>query len=225
MSMSRGTLLTLIDQLADADGQPRWGTTLKNQLLGEVHWREWRDLLSINKMLRIAERAVTTDADGRFAKSDLTTGAGDSTETFYRIVLVYSGNIFYQQSTYDEYPISPAEVSLPQVWYEYGDDIQLIPASTSSAVTVTVNHLPQRADLLASDSSTVVFPDGYERILALETAASMFMKGAAETRAAAELRAAASELRDRMHQDVGRLGTRPMRLKAQDDRFDWGSVG
>lgn len=225
MSMTRGQLLALIDQMADTEGSPRWGTLLKNQLLGEVHWREWRDLLNVNKALRMGLRSVTTDANGQFAKSALNSGSGDATETFYRIQTVYQGNLFYQPASYEQYPISPSVVNLPQVWYEFGDQIQLIPAKQGNAVTVTVNHLPQRSDLLASDASTVVFPDGYDLILAYETAASMFMKGAAESNLTAEMRQNAALLRDRMHQDVGRLSVRPLRMGAMDDKYDWGAVG
>lgn len=224
MSMTRATLMTLVDEMADAAGSPRWGTTLKRQLLGEVHWREWKDLLNVNRHLRMGSRAVTTDGDGRFARTDLNSGAGDGTETHYRILSVNAGTFFYQPATYEQYPQSPTEVSLPQVWYEFGDQIQIIPATTGSVVTVMVNHLPQRADLLASDSSTVVFPDGYELLLAYETAASMYVKGAAETDLAGEMRQMARVLRERMHQDVGRLTIRPMRVAAMDDRWDWGGV-
>lgn len=224
MSMSRSALLTLVAEMADADGQPRWGTLLRNQLLGEVHWREWRDLLNIDRHLRMAARTVTTDGNGRIAKSYLTSGSGDSTETFYRILSVNQGNVFYQPSTYEQYPLSPAEGRLPQVWYEYGDYVQVMPATVGTSVDVTVNHLPQRADLLATDNSLVTFPDGYELILAFETAASMFMKGAAETQQAADFLGRAQALRDRMHQDIARRSTRPLRLGAADDRYDWGSV-
>lgn len=223
MSMTRATLLTLVDEMADANGSPRWGTTLKNQLLGEVHWREWKDLLNANRMLRVATRTATTNADGRIAKSDLNGSGGDGTEYYYRVLSLSQGNFFYQPAKYEDYPVSPTEVSLPQVWYEYGDMIQLMPAAQGNTVTVTVNHIPQRADLLASDSSTVIFPDGYELILAYECAASMFTKGAAETGQAVELLQRAQALRDRLHQDV-RLTTRPMRVGYSDDRWDWGAV-
>lgn len=225
MTMPRSTLMTLVDEVADVVGSPRWGTTLKRQLLGEVHWREWRDLLNVNRHLRMATRTTTTNGDGAILKSALTTGAGDNTEVFYRVLTMYQGNLFYQPSTYEEYPISPDAVNLPQVWYEFGDAIQLIPAAQGNTVSVTVNHLPQRADLLASDASDVVFPDGYDLLLAYETSASLFMKGAAETPAAAEMRQMATVLRERLHQDVARLTVRPTRMGAADDRFDWGSVG
>lgn len=224
MSMARSTLLTLVDEMADANGSPRWGTTLKLQLLGEVHWREWKTLLNVARHLRMAERTLTTDGAGRFQKSALTAGSGDATETWYRILSLQQGNFFYQPTEYEQYPKSPSTVALPQVWYEYGDQIQLIPAATGVPVTVVVNHLPQRADLLSSDTATVVFPDGYDLILAYETAASMFMKGAAESQLAGELRAAAAVLRDQMRQDVGRLSVRPLRMKAMDDRWDWGGT-
>ncbi len=224
MSMARSTLLTLVDEMADANGSPRWGTTLKLQLLGEVHWREWKDLLNVNRHLRMAQRTVTTDVDGRFAKTALDSGSGDATETHFRILALNQGNFFYQVADFEQYPQSPTEVSLPNVWYEYGDKIQLIPAAQDNTVTVTVNHLPQRADLLQNNNSTVVFPDGYDLILAYETAASMFMKGAAESQLSAELRVNASMLRDRMRQDVGRIAVKPLRLGYMDDWSMWAGV-
>lgn len=223
MSMTRGTLLTLATELADAVGQPRWGSTLKNQLLGEAHWREWRDLLNIDRTLRMAKRTVTADANGQFLKTDLNSGSGDATETFYRVLSVNAGSYFYQVGSYEQYPMAPTDSLLPQIWYEFGDAIQVMPPNAPSALTVAVNHLPQRADLLASDASTVVFPDGYELILAYEVAASMFMKGAAETQQAGDFIARAQSLRERMHQDIARRSTRPLRLGVMDDRFDWAS--
>lgn len=224
MSMTRGALLTLVDEMADAAGSPRWGTTLKRQLLGEVHWREWRDLLNVNRMLRVGDRTVTTDANGRVAKSALNAGSGDTLTTSYRILTVRADNIFYTPARYEEYPISPAVVSLPQVWYELGDELQLIPAAPGTVATITVNHIPARADTLSDDNATVTFPDGYDLLLAYETAASMFMKGAAESNLTAEMRSMATALRERLHQDVSRLSTRPTRVMAMDDKMDWGSA-
>ena len=94
----------------------------------------------------------------------------------------------------------------------------------AQTVTVAVNHLPQRADLLQDNNSTVIFPDGYDLLLAYETAASMFMKGAAESQLAAEMRVNASLLRDRMRQDVGRITVRPLRMSSMDTSWDWGGV-
>jgi hypothetical protein len=216
--------MTLVDEMADASGQPRWGTTLKRQLLGTVHWREWRSLLNANRVLRFAERTVTLDSDGRFNKTDLNTGSGDTLETYYRIQTLRRGNIFYQPSEYKEFPISPGDVTFPNVWYERGSQIQVIPNDSSlSEAIVGVNHLPARADLLASDSSTVVFPEGYDLLLAYETAAMMFTKGGAETAAAADMRQMARVLREEMHQDQ-RISVLPMRMGAMDDPNDWGSV-
>jgi hypothetical protein len=225
MSMTRGTLMTLVDEMADAVGSPRWGITLKRQLMGEVHWREWRTLLSVNRMLRVGTRTPATDADGRFAKTGLNSGSGDATETWFRVLSLQLGQQFYQPAKYEDYPVSPTAVSLPYVWYEYGNDVQLIPAPVQSTpITVVVNHLPQRADLLVDDNSLVVFPDGYDLILAYETAASMMMKGAAETNLSAEMSMRAQQLRESMHQDVGRITTRPLRMGYADDQYDWGGV-
>lgn len=224
MSVTRAVLETLTRELADAVDDPRWGQTLVLQILGQVHLQEWRDILNAANMRRYALRTVTTDANGRFAKTALDSGAGDTAETHYRVLSVAVGQFFYQQSAYQDYPQPFQQMggTLPNVWYELGDEIQLVPLAQGTTVQVAVNHTPARVDQLAGDGSTVIYPDGYELILAYMGAKQMLLRGGIEGQYAAQLEAQAKELRDRLLMDVRRLGTRPIIMGAMDSASMWG---
>ncbi len=226
MSLTRTALEDLTRQLADAVDDPRWPQSVVLSILGQVHLQEWRDLLNASNTRRYALRTVTTDANGRFAKTALDSGSGDSAETHYRILSVSVGQFFYQQSIYQDYPQPFQNMggTLPNVWYEMGDEIQLVPVAQGTAVSVAVNHTPARVDQLAGDASIVVYPDGYELILAYMGAKQMLLKGGAEGQYAAQLEVQAKQLRDRLLMDVRRLGTRPIIMGAMDSPAMWGGV-
>lgn len=224
MSITRDALETLTRELMDAVDDPRWGQTYVLQVLGQVHLQEWRDILNAVNVYRWAQRTVTLDSNGRFAKSALSSGSGDSAETFYRILAMQNGQFFYQQSTFQQFPQPQTNYggTFPNVWYEIGEQVQVVPPSAGLALTVSVNHTPARVDQLADGASTVVFPDGYELILAYMAAKQLLLKGGAEGQYARQLEAQAQELRARLLMDLRRLGTRPIIMGALDDAGQWG---
>lgn len=224
MSVTRDVLETMTRELADAVDDPRWGQTIVLQMLGQVHLQEWRDILNSINTARWGQRTVTLDANGRFLKTDLNSGSGDAAETLYRILAVQAGQFFYQQSTFQQYPspLNSFDVTLPQVWYEIGNQIQMVPASPSLSVVVSVNSTPARPDQLANGASIVDYPDGYELILAYMAAKQMLLMGGTEGAYAAQLERQAKELRDRLLMDLRRLGTRPIVMGALDSPSQWG---
>lgn len=226
MSITRANLELLTREMADAVDDPRWSQTLVLQILGQVHLQEWRDILNANNAYRFALRTVTLDNNGRFLRTALDSGSGDTAETHYRILSVASGQFFYQQSTYQQYPQpnNTFDVMLPQVWYELGSEIQVVPASPSMSVQVGINHTPARPDQLAGTSSIVVFPDGYELILAYMAAKQMLLKGGTEGQYGVQLEAQAKELRDRLLLDLRRAGSRALVMGAMDSPGQWGGV-
>lgn len=226
MSVTRAVLETMTREMADAVDDPRWSQTLVLQILGQVQVQEWRDILNAAPTNRLAQRTVTLDANGRFAKTALDSGSGDTATTHYRILTVADGSYFYQQSTYQDFPAPDLSyaATMPRVWYEFGDEVQVVPTMPSLALTVGVNHTPARVDQLAGDSSVVVFPDGYELILAYMGAKQMLLKGGTEGQYAAQLETQAKELRDRLLFDLRRIGTRPLVMGAMDSTSQWGAV-
>lgn len=193
-----------------------------DQRTGIVFDREWRRILNANKYYRWGERTATTDSQGRVALTDLTSSAGtNDVERVYRVFGVMANNRVYEEVTFDDVPMGTRNNYASFVWYRVGDYIQLLPVDASIEATIWVNHLPCRPDLLAADTDIVNFPDGYEDVVAYDTASLLLSKGGAETGAASELAALAEMLRQDMLQDFARFSTKPSRFKSDDSPGDW----
>ena len=232
MPMTRAALMALALELVDATtATGAWSPAQARTWLGDTHWDEWANILNRNPYTKYASRTVTQDTNGQFTKASLDVTTVDAMQTHYRIMSVYdqasSGNgllpAFYQQSTVRMYPVTPYAGTLPYIWTEIGDSLQVLPITAGSSLTVLVNWRPTRADLLSTDSVNVDFPDGYESILAFECAARMLLRAGRETSAAMDHKMQAEEKRQRLLRDLGRIGMEPMRMRAADDLGDWGS--
>ena len=221
--MTRDDLVAQTRHVADAESDGRWPGA--NILLGLnlVFRREWRNILNANRYYRVGTRTVTPASDGTFALSSLTTGSGDSTETFYRVLSVARGQNVYQEIQHMDVAVlvgGGGESWAHQSWFRTGDYIQVVPISVD-ACTVIVNHLPPLPSTLATGSSTVVYPAGYEEVLTYETAALMLSKGGTETEAASFLKQLAEEMRRDMLADVARISTNPLQVVYPDSRTEW----
>ena len=225
MAMTVTQHVDMIRQVADAADTTRWPSTLLKTWLGLVHRQEWRNILNANNTYRVAQVTVTEDANGRFAKSALSTGSGNTLQSCYRILsLSDNQQLYYRQVRYQDYPSPQAATSIPYVWYEYGTSIQMLPAVAGNTITATFNVIPQRADLLSTDSVGVDFPEDYETLLDYAAAAHVAMKGGIETPQALQYRAMADTIREEMLLDLRRLSKDPLRMRALDGASDWGGV-
>lgn len=234
MSMTRGVLMAAAREIADAVGSPKWTDATVRQWLGVAHWQEFKNILNANNEYTLATVTPSEDANGLFPLTALDTGSGDSTLTHYRIhsiaqnasggALGVGPYFYYKQVEYKDYPVPQSNTMMPYVWYLFGANIQVLPVQPSTVLTVVVNQLPQRADLLVDDNSTVVFPSGYEMILAYMTAARMLSKAGEETPAAAIMKAEADEIREPMLQDLRRPSINTTVFRALDMASEWGGV-
>lgn len=231
MSMTRAQLTSMAREVADAVGSPRWSDSTIQSWLGLAQWQELGNLLNANRQYYMNVVQPYMDSNGRFLMSELTTGTGDSTKNFYRVLTMSQPNtsaataqVYYRKVNYEEYPNPQPSTSLPYVWYDYGDEIQILPAVGGLQMNVVCNYRPARVDQLVADSSVVPFPDGYESLLALMAGARMLDKGGAEANAAAILRGEAEQIREQMLMDLGRRSTMPIIARAFDDPLGWGSA-
>lgn len=233
MTMTRAQLMALASEVADAPSSTSaWSTAQVRTWLGVVHWQEWGSLLDRAPQLKQQTSSVTQDSTGKFLKTALNTGSGDTVQNWFRIQSIYDPNAagnglvpaYYTQSTYRLYPTPQPVTTFPFVWYEFGDYIQMQPPTAGGTLTVVSSWRPCRADLLSSDSANVDFPDGYEAVLAFETAAVMLMRAGRETGAAVDLKTQASEIRQAMLKNVARIGRLGPQVMAADEPGDWGSV-
>lgn len=234
MPVSRGTLMAAARDIADATGSPKWTDATVRQWLGLVHWQEFKNILNANNQYTLATFTPVEDANGLFPLTALDSGSGDTQLTHYRIHSIAQNTagvgtgvgpyFYYKQVEYRDYPVPQANAMMPYVWYNFGANIQVLPVQPGTNLTVVVNQLPCRADLLASDASLVVFPDGYELMLSYLTAAHMLAKAGEETPAALVCQEQADEIREPMLQDLRRFSVGPTVFRALDMAAEWGGV-
>lgn len=211
-------------QVADAKNDPRWSATTTLLLLGAVHLREWRRLLDHKHTLRMQTLAVTRDASGRVAWSDLSTGSADAMKSVHRVLAVYDGAQWYD---FEEWRLSPLAGNATDggadraVWRREGDYLQVAPA-VAGALSVMVSHLPTAINLLSTNATPAEWPDSFEHVIVFEAASRMLRKGGAETEASNELAALASQFREDMFSALGRETIEPRQMLLGDDPASWG---
>jgi hypothetical protein len=226
MSMTRLEFQNNVLNFMDAESSARWSPALIQSVGGIVSLNEWSDILNQNQYYKFATRSVTTDANGCVSVASLTTGSGDTVQTFARVVGPFTdGNILWTETDYRYVPLATQSNYQTPASYQYylaGDNFQLLPVQSGLALTVVVNYIPATIAQLAGDSSTVIFPSGYEWILVWVTAATLLLKGGAESQAASDLYSLADDARKNMLSGIARLTTRPTFALFQDDPGNWG---
>lgn len=227
MPMTRDEFVANVRQFMDAEGSERWTEPFILSVGGTVCMTEWSEILDTNQYYRVATRSVTTDSQGRVAIADLTSGSGDDTEHFYRLLTGFTdGNILWTQTDLTYVPLgTQTNFQSPYLYLYYlaGDYFQLLPLQSGLALTVQVSHTPPTVAELSSGSSVLDFPRGYEQIVAWVTAGTLLMKGAAESQAASDLFSLADSARANFLGNIGRRTTRPTSPIFQDSPAAWGN--
>lgn len=230
MAFTRAQYRTRILRRMDATGSSRWDTTAGSagevdQVLGFLFDREWRRILNANPFYQTNAIQATSDTNGAYPISSLTTGSGDTKKRFYRVIGIILNSAAYEEVTKKNYLLAPSLNLGYRVWFRDGDNIYCLPIEQNKTMVspeaIHVNWIPERPDNLAADGSTVSFPDGYEEILCLEAAAFLLAKGGAETDTSAEFRQMAESLRQEMLADIQRFSINPMRTLYPDSPYDW----
>lgn len=224
MSVTRTQAIAYTREMMDAASSSRWTDAFITTVLGIVSDGEWSGILGANPYYKFAQRSVTTSSAGLFAYTSLNSGSGDTAQTWGRILVITNGSVIYSQTDFAAVPLGTSSTYVNPsrlLWYDAGDNVQILPAS-SVALTVAVNYTPPRIDQLSADTVTIDFPDGHESILWLEAAAMLLSKGGAENDAAQTMRAMAEQARQQMYSDIGRRSIRPQYLAFPDSAGDWG---
>ena len=224
MTMTRDQLTAQARDIADATDTQRWPDATVLAWAGIEMDRTWANILNANNAIRMNVLTVAEDASGQFLKSALDTGTGDTMKRHYRILSISDGTqMFYRQVEYKDFPSIASPTILPYIWYELGTSIQVLPASSANVLTVMVNYRPPNAAQVASGSSIIDLPDGFEMVVAYHTAAQLAMKGGIETAFAQQYRATGSDLETELLMDIRRAGTKPVIARAMDSPADYGS--
>lgn len=230
MSVSVGALVSITRDNMNAVGSDQWSDATLLRWLGVAHWTEWANLLNANNAYSMQQVSCTQDANGQIAVSALTTGSGDSTKNFYRILTVAQPasaqaqiQFFYKEVRFKQYPNPQPNTSLPYVWYRFGANLQILPVAAGQVMTVTTNYRPQRLDYLTAATTVAVdFPSGYEDLLPMTATAMALRKGGSEADSASVWAQQADEYRHQMLLDLARQGVEPFIVGSLDSPDDWG---
>lgn len=224
MAVTKAQLIALTRETMDAVASERWSDATITTVLNSVYGDEWSNLLNAQPYYTFAKRTVTTDNDGMVAFSSLNSGGGDSQQNFYRVLSVSDGNVLYTQTRFQDVPLATTTNYLPtypRLFYTAGQALQILPVAASTTLYVFVNYKPTPFNQLASDSSTIDFPDGGELVIANEAGATLLNKGGAESVAARVLRDEAQRQRATMLDDLRRYTIEPTMMAYPDQKYDW----
>lgn len=223
MTWTRQQYMDLAREVSQTAGSNQWSDAVVRTWCGVAHRRMWKEVLNANNGYRMATLSVTQDANGQFLKTAMDSGSGDAAQTHYRILSLCDDNqYFYRQVRYQDYPTPGAPTMQPYVWYEFGSSIQVMPVSSGTVLTVTVNWMPTRIDNLAADTSNVDWIDDYESAISFYAAGLMAMKGGNETEASQTYKAQGMEIISDMLNDLRRAGKDPTRMRSPDSADMWG---
>lgn len=225
MAITRQTLLTRARQWADAvSASSDWPDPLVLDTANFVFVDEWKKLLGAAPFYQTMRGTATTDTTGRFALTTLNSGSGDSAKTAHRVLQLRGDHGDYQF-------VDASRVDLLQdltgfqrdrIWTRVGTEIQVVGNGASATFNVLANWLPTTPMNLATDASTVSWPEGYETLLYMETAALMLAKAGRETNEAVDLQRQAEAVRQKMLGELARESGSPRILAADDSPDDWG---
>ncbi len=228
MSMTRLEFQNNVLNFMDAESSDRWTPALIQSVGGIVSQTEWSGIMDQNQYYHFSQLSVTTDSDGRVALSDLDSGSGDTAQYFNKLLVGFTdGNTLWVETDFRYVPLAtqtnwqnPYEYS----YYLSGAYFQILPVASGTALTATLNWLPANIAQLAGDDSVIPFPRGYEWILVWVTAATLLLKGGAESQAASDLFSLADSARKQMLGSIARLTTRPTSALLQDSPQSWGGT-
>jgi hypothetical protein len=224
VAVTRADLVQYTREAMDAVNSDRWSDSLIKSVLNVVYDDEWSNLLNASQYYTYGMRSVTTDSNGVVAFSALNSGGGDSQQNFYRILSVSDGNVLYSQTRFQDVPLATTTNYLPtypRLYYIVGEQVQILPVSSSLSLYVAVNYKPTSLQDLLTDASTITFPLGGEWIIANEAGGRLLNKGGAESGAAQVLKREAAELRAGMLDDIRRRTINPTMLAYPDQKYDW----
>jgi len=151
--------------------------------------------------------------------------SGDTAEYFYRVIGGFTdGSQLWTEVDAAELPVpylSGAVAPIAPCFVQTGDAFQLLPVAQGTVLSVAVSHTPPTIVQLSGDLAQIQFPRGYEYILVWVTAATLLMKGGAESQAAADLMSLADGARKNMLGDIARRTTLPTFARFSDAAGAW----
>ena len=224
-TITRAGLIDLTREYMDAVGSARWTDAVIQSELADVYDGEWATILSSAPYYRFAQRSVTTNSLGQVDLDDLNGSSGDNLERWFRIMHVSDGNVTYPEMSFADAPLATSGATsgtTSKAFYLIGNILQILPVASGTALTVSVNHVPQGVADLAAGTSVVVFPENSHSIIAKEAASQLLMRGGAEETASEAFAKSAENSRAAMLDQIRRRTTAPSFMLYPDHKSEWG---
>lgn len=232
MSMTVDQAVAMTREIMNATSSTQWSDAILTSWCGLSHWQLWANILNTNRYWKFQQVSVTQDSNGQIDTADLNTGSGDTKQYWYRILSVAQPQVaggaspaavqfFYRQARYEDWPNPQPNTSLPYIWYQRGAQLQIMPVAAGTNMTITTNYRPPSVSMLATGSSVIDFPDGYEALIPWRACQMALLKGGSETRAALDIKQKADDMEHQMLQDLGRISRWPMVAESFDLPSEW----
>lgn len=222
-------LISEVRQAIDAENAGRWSDAEVVSALSYSHDSLWSRILNAAPYYRFQSLSITTDSQGAFPVTSLSTGTGNSQKRFYRIMSVNDGNVSYVETRFQDVPLNlNTQYSgyYRKMYYLAGQNYQILPAG-GTGLTVVTNYKPTMLRDYVGDGSTnkydipIDWPEGNENVLVYDAASRLLMKGGAEANSSAlYARMAQQELAD-MLDDLRRMTINPTRMAYPDSAAYW----
>jgi len=226
MAWTKETYLQRTREWMDAVGSDRWSDAFLYALLDKAYRDETQGILNASPYFKFAQRTVTTDSNGQFSFSGLSSGSGDNQQNVYRIITVTDGqNTLYRETEFRNVPLAVSGTTdylgFDRQYYLIGDNVQILPQTSGLSLQVSINYIGTPIDEL-SPLGTADFPPGHENLLALSAAANALAIGGSEFKQTQELSSLAQQFRTALYEDVARRTSNPMTLTFPDRAAVWG---
>lgn len=227
MSYTKAQARTKALQFADAVGSSRWDATANgevDQAIAVSTDQEWRTILDANPYYQVEQIDLVTASGGRWNKSSLDTGAGDTAHRHYKVIGIVSNNLPIKiVERASDYINAVTSGSQPNLAYDFGAYFQLLPSTNGVTGTFYFNYLPASQTSLAGEGSTFIFPDGFEDVPLLMAAAYLLTsKAGAQAADAAPLVGLAQNRRNDMLLALSRPTLAPKSMRYSDSSGEWG---
>lgn len=220
--MTKAQIRALTRELLDDPNAVRWGDTNLDLLIEGVADEVWRETL---RSAPWATTQLDTIAAADIAAPgyiDLPVKLSKLTRWFKLQLVERNGRHYRSIGPRNVLIENAAELSAqPYRYLLFAEQLWLFPLDTGTQVEVRYSYLPPRYSGL-SDANPVVWPDGYESVLYLKSAARALGKGAAEDRR--ELWEEAETEKQRMLATMAeRFSDPPVAIQLYDSAVEWGS--
>lgn len=213
---------TLVRELIDDRSGSRWPTSTLDLLFGATLDGLWGEIFDSQPRLTSKLETLTPTAPG-YLDLRLVADGGQLSERFHRVQKLTRDGISYNEGHERDVSIegSTRITGDDYSWWVWGDQLWMIPLSSSGTVELRYSWLPRSWGSL-SDGSQVPWPDTNEEAVAFKVAQRCLMKGSTEE--SETFAREAEQALQRTKTSIRHHGPGPAMIYLEDSPAAWGST-